>query len=133
VTESPVAGNLRDEYNADLVVDVFYVVYDDGFQGALGIGSTPKVTPTRSTGYSSSAGSFIYVSFLLSSENTNTFVLHLVKFVNNASLNSLHFFSILSIVFRFLSFHQNSWTRSLLTKSVTTLERGTTDTFKVVA
>jgi len=73
VTESPVARNLRDEYNADLVVDVFYVVYDDGFQGALGIGSTPKVTPTRSTGYSSSAGSFIYLDSVITHEIGHNF------------------------------------------------------------
>ena len=70
VSGSLIARNLRDEYHADLVVDVFYTNYN----GAKGMGWIPKEFPDRVAGYSSSGGLFISVSFILSSEITNTFL-----------------------------------------------------------
>jgi len=49
---------LRDEYAADLVVDVFYLDYF----GAAGIGWVPSLFPSRVYGYSSSGGMFSLVS-----------------------------------------------------------------------
>eukprot|EP00751_Fragilariopsis_kerguelensis_P044396 CAMPEP_0170982856 /NCGR_PEP_ID=MMETSP0736-20130129/3887_1 /TAXON_ID=186038 /ORGANISM="Fragilariopsis kerguelensis, Strain L26-C5" /LENGTH=456 /DNA_ID=CAMNT_0011406183 /DNA_START=355 /DNA_END=1721 /DNA_ORIENTATION=+ len=69
VMESVEAANLRDEYKADLVVDVFYA----NLNGATGIGMIPSEFPSRSDGYSSSGGLFSALDEVITHEIGHNF------------------------------------------------------------
>jgi len=59
---NPDIESLRDEYHADLVVDVFYIEIAPNRRGASGVGWVPEVFPARNQGYSSTGGSFSLVN-----------------------------------------------------------------------
>ena len=60
ITASQTAAALRDQYGADLVVDVFYMAGNR----AGGIGWVPGTFPARRDGFSSQGGTFQLVSFV---------------------------------------------------------------------
>jgi len=91
VRESLVARNLRDEYNADLVVDVFYFSFS--FNGALGIGFVPAVTPDRSVGFTSSAGNtFSVLNQVITHEIGHNFGANHDRFVQGGGVNDESFY-----------------------------------------
>jgi len=65
---NPDIESLRDEYHADLVVDVFYIEIAPNSRGASGVGWVPEVFPARNQGYSSTGGSFSVIASVITHE-----------------------------------------------------------------
>eukprot|EP00588_Corethron_pennatum_P011567 CAMPEP_0194274048 /NCGR_PEP_ID=MMETSP0169-20130528/7221_1 /TAXON_ID=218684 /ORGANISM="Corethron pennatum, Strain L29A3" /LENGTH=815 /DNA_ID=CAMNT_0039017145 /DNA_START=82 /DNA_END=2529 /DNA_ORIENTATION=+ len=65
---NPDIESLRDEYHADLVVDVFYIEIAPNSFGASGVGWVPEVFPARNQGYSSTGGSFSMIASVITHE-----------------------------------------------------------------
>eukprot|EP00588_Corethron_pennatum_P009197 CAMPEP_0194272224 /NCGR_PEP_ID=MMETSP0169-20130528/5840_1 /TAXON_ID=218684 /ORGANISM="Corethron pennatum, Strain L29A3" /LENGTH=693 /DNA_ID=CAMNT_0039014831 /DNA_START=15 /DNA_END=2093 /DNA_ORIENTATION=+ len=64
ITKSETAAALRDEYGADLVVDVFYM----SGNRAGGIGWVPEAFPARHRGFSSQGGLFSLIDYIIAHE-----------------------------------------------------------------
>eukprot|EP00751_Fragilariopsis_kerguelensis_P029263 CAMPEP_0170926826 /NCGR_PEP_ID=MMETSP0735-20130129/13120_1 /TAXON_ID=186038 /ORGANISM="Fragilariopsis kerguelensis, Strain L26-C5" /LENGTH=665 /DNA_ID=CAMNT_0011327191 /DNA_START=174 /DNA_END=2168 /DNA_ORIENTATION=- len=88
VRDSPVAGNLRDEYKADLVVDVFYT----GFGGAMGVGYVPQLFPTRNAGYSASGGRFSLLDMIITHEIGHNFGANHDRYVRGGGVDDESFY-----------------------------------------
>jgi len=73
VAGSVEAANLRDEYKADLVVDVFYYYLQGYTNYASGIGMTPNFFPSRANGYSSTGGTFMFLDETITHEIGHNF------------------------------------------------------------
>jgi len=92
VTESVIARNLRDEYKADLVVDVFYLMQPTGGISAEGVGWAPFTFPNRSRGYSSSGGSFELLDSVITHEIGHNFGARHDRFIEKGGVPDESFY-----------------------------------------
>mmetsp|Transcript_9513 Transcript_9513/g.10584 ORF Transcript_9513/g.10584 Transcript_9513/m.10584 type:complete len:765 (-) Transcript_9513:72-2366(-) len=86
------AANLRDEYKADLVVDVFYYYLQGYTNYASGIGMTPNFFPSRANGYSSTGGTFMFLDETITHEIGHNFGAQHDRYVEGGGVEDESFY-----------------------------------------